>query len=119
MVEFRFDTRTNRFTLLEVNAKFWGSLELALKAGADFVGDYVRGALGEDLRFAQSFKKIRFQWPFDGDFLHAVENQSARGSVVRDFFNPLVSKGFHWTDPLPTLIKAYGVSRTLLGRVGR
>jgi predicted ATP-grasp superfamily ATP-dependent carboligase len=115
MVEFRFDTRTNRFTLIEVNAKFWGSLELSLKAGADFVGDYVRGALGEQLEFSQSFKKIRFQWPFDGDLLHAVENPRARGSVMRDFFNPLVSKGFHWTDPLPTLFKAYGVIRAVFG----
>lgn len=103
MVEFRFDTRTNRFTLIEVNAKFWGSLELALEAGADFVGDYVRSALGEQLEFSQSFKKIRFQWPFDGDLLHAIENPKVRGSVIRDFLNPRVAKGFHWTDPLPTV----------------
>ena len=43
MVECRFDTRMHRYCLIEVNAKFWGSLELALAAGADFAGDYVRG----------------------------------------------------------------------------
>ncbi len=118
MVEFRFDVRKRRFTLIEVNAKFWGSLELALRAGADFVGDYVRGAMGEKLAFARSYKRIRFQWPFDGDLLHAVENPVARWAVIRDFLNPFVAKGFHWTDPLPTLAKAYGFTRAMTGSVG-
>jgi hypothetical protein len=99
--------------MIEVNAKFWGSLELALHAGADFVGDYVCGAMGHELGFSQSFKNIRFQWPFDGDFLHAVHSQGARGAVLRDFFNPMVSKGFHWTDPVPTLVKMYGSLRAV------
>lgn len=115
MVECRFDTRRNRFTLIEVNAKFWGSLELALKAGADFIGDYVRGALGESLEFSQRFKQIRFQWPFEGDLLHALENPKARSCVIRDFLNPWVVKGFHWTDPLPTLGMAYRFASVLVG----
>ena len=115
MVECRFDTRTNRFTLIEVNAKFWGSLELALEAGADFVGDYVRAALGEELEFSQCFKKMRFQWPFDGDLLHAMENPGAWGSVIVDLMNPRVVKAFHWTDPLPTLTSLYGFARALFG----
>jgi predicted ATP-grasp superfamily ATP-dependent carboligase len=108
MVECRFDTRTQRFTLIEVNAKFWGSLELALRAGADFAGDYVRGALGEPLGYSEDFQRIRFQWPFDGDVLHATENTRAWGAVLRDFLSPSVAKGYHWTDPVPTLAKMYG-----------
>lgn len=114
MVECRFDTRTKRFTLIEVNAKFWGSLELALKAGADFVGDYVRGSLEEPLEYSRHFRNIRFQWPFDGDMLHAVDNPAAWRSVLTDFINPFVSKGFHLSDPLPTLAKLYGTGCSLL-----
>ena len=36
MVEFKQDAETGRSVLLEVNARFWGSLPLALAAGADF-----------------------------------------------------------------------------------
>lgn len=115
MVEFRFDTRTNNFTLIEVNAKFWGSMELALEAGADFVGDYVRGSLGEPLEYSEDFKNIRFQWPFDGDLFHAMENPAAWGSVIGDLMNPCVVKAFHWTDPLPTLTSLYGFARALFG----
>jgi protein-tyrosine-phosphatase/predicted ATP-grasp superfamily ATP-dependent carboligase len=36
MVEFKRDPVTGRWVLLEVNARFWGSLPLALASGADF-----------------------------------------------------------------------------------
>ena len=36
MFEFRVNPRTQAFVLLEVNARFWGSLPLAIAAGADF-----------------------------------------------------------------------------------
>lgn len=36
MVEFRRDPSSGRWVLIEVNARFWGSLPLALAAGADF-----------------------------------------------------------------------------------
>lgn len=36
MVEFRVDRDTGRFWLMEINGRFWGSLPLAIFAGADF-----------------------------------------------------------------------------------
>jgi predicted ATP-grasp superfamily ATP-dependent carboligase/protein-tyrosine-phosphatase len=36
MVEFKQDSETGRWVLIEVNARFWGSLPLAVAAGADF-----------------------------------------------------------------------------------
>src|SRR5208283_2488478 len=36
MVEFKKDSRTHDFRLLEINPKFWGSLDLAIEAGIDF-----------------------------------------------------------------------------------
>ena len=36
MVEFKVDPKTGRWALMEVNARFWGSLPLAVAAGADF-----------------------------------------------------------------------------------
>jgi predicted ATP-grasp superfamily ATP-dependent carboligase/protein-tyrosine-phosphatase len=36
MVEFKRDPVTGRWVLLEVNARFWGSLPLAVASGADF-----------------------------------------------------------------------------------
>jgi protein-tyrosine-phosphatase/predicted ATP-grasp superfamily ATP-dependent carboligase len=36
MVEFRVDLATRRWIFLEINGRFWGSLPLAVAAGADF-----------------------------------------------------------------------------------
>lgn len=36
MMEYRWDARSERFHLLEMNGRFWGSLHLALYAGIDF-----------------------------------------------------------------------------------
>ena len=36
MVEYRWDAATDRFYLMEMNLRFWGSLHLALYAGVDF-----------------------------------------------------------------------------------
>jgi predicted ATP-grasp superfamily ATP-dependent carboligase/protein-tyrosine-phosphatase len=63
MFEFRVDRRSRRHVLLEVNPRFWGSLPLAVAAGADFPalwwdlavhgreagGDYSAGCLKADL----------------------------------------------------------------------
>src|SRR5436309_4883105 len=36
MVEFKIDLPTGRWILVEINGRFWGSLPLAIAAGADF-----------------------------------------------------------------------------------
>ena len=36
MVEYRWDPASDRFWFIEINARFWGSLHLALAAGVDF-----------------------------------------------------------------------------------
>ncbi len=36
MIEYKLDTRTGVHYLMEVNARFWGSLQLAVDAGVDF-----------------------------------------------------------------------------------
>ncbi|WP_266078476.1 carboxylate--amine ligase [Haladaptatus caseinilyticus] len=46
MVEFRRDPRDGEFKLLEVNPRFWGSLQLAVHAGVDFPYRYYQLAQG-------------------------------------------------------------------------
>src|SRR5205814_8127815 len=36
MMEYKQDRRSGEFVLMEVNGRFWGSLELAVAAGVDF-----------------------------------------------------------------------------------
>lgn len=36
MVEFKKDSKDGTFKLMEINPKFWGSLDLAIASGIDF-----------------------------------------------------------------------------------
>ena len=44
MVEFKLDEQTQEVKLMEINPKFWGSLELGLAAGVNFGELLVRTA---------------------------------------------------------------------------
>lgn len=46
MVEFKEDASTGRPYLMEVNGRFWGSLQLAVDSGVDFPGMLVQCATG-------------------------------------------------------------------------
>lgn len=48
MVEYRFDPATRRAVLMEVNGRFWGSLPLASRSGAEFAwAHYASEVLGK------------------------------------------------------------------------
>ena len=68
MVEFRLDGRTNQLNLLEINGRFWGSLQLAIDAGVDFPELVVRIVNGEEPRPASSYEIGRRSRWFIGDF---------------------------------------------------
>ena len=46
MVEYRFDQRTGKYWLMEINGRFWGSLPLARHAGAEFAWETFAQAMG-------------------------------------------------------------------------
>ena len=46
MVEYRFDAPTDKYWLMEINGRFWGSLPLARHAGAEFAWETYAQAMG-------------------------------------------------------------------------
>jgi predicted ATP-grasp superfamily ATP-dependent carboligase len=70
MVEFRIDKRDGIPKLMEVNPRFWGSLQLSMLAGADFPYILYKMALGEDITPDLSYKEgIKCRWLLPGDIL--------------------------------------------------
>ncbi len=70
MVEFKFDLKKQDFVLMEVNGKFWGSLELALCSGVNFGADLVHLFRGDKLEPSSVFdQNVHFYWPLDGDLV--------------------------------------------------
>ena len=116
MVEFKQATRDGEYYIIEVNPKFWGSLDLAIHSGVDFPWllycqlagidtDYTAG----DYRDNQIFRWISM------DLAHSVQARRL-GQFARDFFNPRIADDTNWRDPVPFgVLFAQGVGR-FLGR---
>ena len=62
MVEYKLDAATGTAYLMEINGRFWGSLQLAIDAGVDFPLLLVRCALGERVA-PESRLSRRYTWP--------------------------------------------------------
>jgi predicted ATP-grasp superfamily ATP-dependent carboligase len=108
MVEFRRDSRDGQFKLIEVNPKLWGSLDLALAAGADFPGDLCRMALGQELIYTDKYRRdLRYRWPFSisGELYHVKSRPLSFLDTTVDFLNPGVKSNVWLNDLRPNLIE--------------
>ncbi|MGO9327504.1 MAG: ATP-grasp domain-containing protein [Steroidobacteraceae bacterium] len=69
MVEWKMDSRNGKFMLLEINPRFWGSLELAVRSGVDFPLLYAQAAAGRVVKRPEPVTGIRCRWLLPGDIL--------------------------------------------------
>jgi hypothetical protein len=73
MVEFRRCTTSGTAYLMEVNARLWGSLQLAIDAGVDFPTMLVKLALGDNVEPITAYRTgVRCRW-FWGDVDHLID----------------------------------------------
>jgi predicted ATP-grasp superfamily ATP-dependent carboligase len=63
MVEYKRDSATGQPYLMEVNGRFWGSLQLAIDSGVDFPRILAACALGEDSQQIPTYRiGVRSRW---------------------------------------------------------
>jgi predicted ATP-grasp superfamily ATP-dependent carboligase len=134
MCEFKWDSVENRPKLIEVNARFWGSLNLAIRAGVDFPFLLYQLALGERVEGPAEYRiGLKSRWEL-GDLDHLVirlmkdpDDPSLAGTRVRkrdavaaflaDFFRPsVVHEVFQSGDPGPFLFEAKEYVRNIVSR---
>jgi len=106
MAEFKKDRRDGKFKLMEVNPKFWGSLDLAIAAGVDFPYLAVRMALDGDVETTEGYRTgVRFRWPFPYDMLHLLSRPSSAWSILRESFDPRMDSNICLSDLRPNLFQ--------------
>lgn len=70
MVEFRIDPRDNTPKLMEVNPRFWGSLQLSILSGVDFPYLLYKLVKDGDVRSNFDYKAgVKCRWMLPGDIL--------------------------------------------------
>lgn len=108
MVEFRRDPRDGSFRLIEVNHRFWGSIQLAIVSGVDFPALLCADALGEPVTPVLDYRLgVQCRWLFPGDVMHFLSNPD-RWRLSPSFFR-FVGRDLHYdiaslADPLPGLL---------------
>jgi predicted ATP-grasp superfamily ATP-dependent carboligase len=104
MVEFKRSLETGELYLMEINPKFWGSLDLGIAAGFNPAKLYLRLLQGieESVCIRKSINEIKFQWPWHGD-ISQIRNLRVFLNVVSDLFNPTVRKNMDLLDPAPII----------------
>ncbi len=120
MIEFKVDEATGTPYLMEINGRFWGSLQLAVDAGVDFPALLIALAQGENPPPVTRYRPgVRSRWWLgDVDHLLArIRRTSAElalppgaPSRLRAIFDFLTlwkpgdrSEIFRWRDPAPAL----------------
>jgi predicted ATP-grasp superfamily ATP-dependent carboligase len=116
MVEFKLDRRDGLHKLMEINPKFWGSLDLAIAAGVDFPWLAVRLAAGEAFEPPTYRAGLRHQWVW-ADLLHVAARPSAAPAFLRDLLAPSVENDWAWADPRPNLYEGWLTAVALARRL--
>lgn len=63
MIECKRDSETGKHVLMEINGRFWGSLQLAIDAGVDFPRILLDSAMGRDVTPVFQYRQgIRSRW---------------------------------------------------------
>ena len=128
MVEYRIDERTGEAVLMEVNGRFWGSLQLAVDAGVNFPrlllevsqgksppvptyreGDHVRWWFGDLVRTLRILKGQPATYP--GSF-------PSRWTSIKDFLGPQPSgtrnEVLRLSDPWPVVGQVLSILRRIV-----
>lgn len=89
MVEWKMDPRDGTAKLMEINPRFWGSLELDVRAGVDFPVLYAKAALGEKTAPVHEYAAgVRCRW-IQGDLMRYLSQPRNKREKVSKFL-----KGF-------------------------
>jgi len=117
MVEFRVDARDGRPKLMEINPRFWGSLQLAIISGMDFPYLLYKMAVDGDIEPVWDYRVgVRCRWLIPGDILHFIYNPQ-RLRLTPSFFtrtdgDDIISAA----DPMPLVGRLSSVLTFLFDR---
>lgn len=126
-VEWIKDERNGSYTLIEINPRFWGTLELSMDAGIDFADLTVRMLEGEELEEHFDYSVgVRHRWAFSEELRSVSHDKKNRLARIKEYLNPkdLLDQKCHFSarlsDPAPDLFRVIeALTWAGTGRYGR
>jgi len=108
MVEFKQEKSSGKFKLIEINPKFWGSLELSLSAGMNFPKHLCAMSRGEELTYSEDYnRKRRFIWlvAVNGELYRLFQKPQDFFLLIYDLLKFRSRTDFWLTDLKPTFVQ--------------
>lgn len=114
MIEFRVSADGTPY-LMEVNGRFWGSLQLSIDSGIDFPWLLYRMMFEAPWRERHEYKTgVRLRWllgDLDNLLIQTRTPATARGKAIGEFLRSFFDSAarqevFRWSDPKPALREA-------------
>ena len=102
MIEFKRDRRDGTLRLMEINPRFWGSLELAIRCGVDFPRLYLDACLDRPFAPVLSYRVGRRLSFLNYKLLRGLASPAGGFSLLWDLARPL-QFDIDWRDLKPTL----------------
>lgn len=104
MVEFKRSDRDGEYYLIEVNPKFWGSLDLAVQSGCNFPVWVLAHITNHGLEIPPTYKiGTLYQWVVPNGIKSFIRYPEYRSTFLRHLLDYQVKKDVLANDPLPTL----------------
>ena len=108
MVEYKREQDTGEFKLIEINPKFWGSLELCLSAGMNFPLHLCDIASGKVLEYSEDYNRKRlFIWLVadNGELYRILQKPGDIFKMIIDLFRLNSRTDFWVSDFKPTALQ--------------
>ena len=89
MVEWKFDTVKKEYVLMEINPRFWGSLELSVRSGVNFPFLYYQLAKKRYVKKIDTYSVDKVcRWLIPGDVLRYLtkKNRESLSKFLKGFF---------------------------------
>jgi predicted ATP-grasp superfamily ATP-dependent carboligase len=96
MVEWKVDPRDGIAKLMEVNPRFWGSLELAVRSGVNFPVLYAQAAAAQPSAYSRPIEAVRCRWLIPGDILRWITAKAAARESLTEFLRGLPRQAEEW-----------------------
>lgn len=118
-VEFKFDARTRRYNILDVNIRGWTWIGLGRRAGVDFAYLLWRLAMGETVTPCKGRPGVAWRHAAR-DTIAALQETRRRRLAPADYigslFRPVEFAVFAFDDPLPGLVDMPLLAARLIAR---
>lgn len=117
MVEFRVDPRDNIPKLMEINPRFWGSLQLSILSGVDFPYLLYQLVTKGDIKPVMDYKEgVKCRWMLPGDILWFLSAPNKVGNL-REFCRFRTNYDIlSLEDPGPTFGFMFAVARYMFDK---